>query len=220
MHTISKVFLADDHGILREGLKHILNQTGYCEVVGEAANGKEALEKIDEIKPDIVILDISMPELTGIEAARKIRKYHPEMKVIILSRHDNEEYLEQLLKYGIHGYVLKDDAGHDLIRAMEAVLKGETYLSPRITTRIMKDLSAPGREKRDPGTSRFQSLTNREREILKLIAEGKSNEDIGQDLRISPRTVKVHRSNLMRKLDVHKVADLVKYAVKTGLIEP
>ncbi len=220
MQTISRVFLADDHGILREGLKHILMQSSFCEVVGEAADGKEALEKIDEIKPDIVIMDISMPEMTGIEAARKIRKYYPDMKVIILSRHDNEEYLEQLLKYGIHGYVLKDDAGHDLIRAIEAVLKGETYLSTRITTRIMKDLSGSGREKKEAGTSRYQTLTNREREILKLIAEGKSNEEIGKGLRISPRTVKVHRSNLMKKLDVHKVADLVKYAVKTGLVEP
>ncbi len=215
------VLLADDHGILREGVKHILNQSGLCEIVGEAADGREALDKIDTLKPDIVILDISMPEVTGIEVARRIRKYYPAMKVIILSRHDNEEYLEQLIKHGIHGYVLKDDAGNDLTRAIEAVQKGETYLSPRITSHLMKDFSGErGKDAEGVASGQFSLITNREREILKLIAEGKSNDEIGDSLRISPRTVKVHRSNLMRKLSVHKVTDLVKYAVRAGLVEP
>lgn len=214
------VFLADDHGILREGLRHIINQSGMCEVVGEAGDGQTALEQIDQLHPDIVILDISMPNLTGIEAARRIRKYHADMKIIILSRHDNEEYVEQLLKYGIHGYVLKDDAGNDLLRALDAVLKDETYLSPRITKQIMHDLTGPRKKNVDPASGQFSILTNREREILKLIAEGNSNEEIARMLWISPRTVKVHRSNLMKKLDVHRVADLVKYALKAGLIEP
>lgn len=211
-----KLFIADDHGILREGLKHILNSMPGCEVVGEAADGQEALERIEEIKPDLAILDISMPEMTGIEVARRLRKYNPQIKIIVLTRHDNEEYVDQLLKYGIQGYVLKDDAGDDLMRAVEAVRKDETYLSPRITKKLMSDYGRPNR-RQDSG--QFSLLTNREREILKLIAEGKTNEQIAKQLWISPRTAKVHRANIMKKLDVHKVADLVKYAIKTGLVE-
>ncbi len=212
-----KVFLADDHAILREGLKHILNADPSVEVVGEAADGQSAFEKIEQLKPDVVVMDISMPSMTGIEAARKLRKYDPEIKIIMLTRHDNEEYVDQLLKYGIHGYVLKDDAGDDLIRALEAIRKNETYLSPRITKKLMTDYGRPSRPREGAGP--FSLLTNREREILKLIAEGKTNEQIAKALWISPRTAKVHRANIMKKLDVHKVADLVKYAIKTGLVE-
>lgn len=212
-----RVFLADDHAILREGLRHILNSQPDLEVIGEAGDGQSAYEKIEELKPDIVVMDISMPQMTGIEAARKLRRYDPEIKIIMLTRHDNEEYVDQLLKYGIHGYVLKDDAGDDLLRAIEAIKKNETYLSPRITKRIMDDYGRPARLK--DGSGPFALLTNREREILKLIAEGKSNEEVARSLWISPRTAKVHRANIMKKLDVHKVADLVKYAIKTGLVE-
>lgn len=214
-----RIYLADDHAILREGLKYILINNTPCEVVGEAGDGQTAMEEIEVLKPDIVILDISMPNLTGIEVTRRLRKYHPEMKVVILSRHDNEEYVEQLLKYGIHGFVLKDEAGNDLVRAVEAVIKDEVYLSPRITRNLMSDIKNPG-ERKSESSGQFTLLTNREREILKLIAEGKSNEEVARLLWISPRTVKVHRANLMKKLDVHRVADLVKYALKAGLIEP
>lgn len=221
--SVATVFLADDHGVLREGLKYIIEAGGKCQVVGEASNGREALQMIDELIPRIVVMDISMPEMTGIEATRQLRRYHPDMKIIILSRHDNEEYIEQLLKYGIHGYVLKDDAGTDIARAIDAVLAGQTYLSPRITSRIMRDFGQEKKKAPEEGAEKphlFSTLTNREIEILKLVAEGKSSEQIATDLRISPRTVKVHRSNLMKKLDVHKSTDLVKYAVKSGLIEP
>ncbi len=212
-----RVFLADDHAILREGLRHILIKTGYCEVVGEAGDGQQALEQIEQLKPDMVILDISMPAMTGIEIARRLRRYHPDIKIIILSRHDNEEYVTQLLKFGIHGYVLKDDAGNDLIRAIEAINKNETYLSPRITKQLMTGMSGGG--KKSESTGQFTKLTNREREVLKLIAEGNSNSEIAKTLWISPQTVKIHRQNMMKKLDIHKVADLVKYAIKSGIIE-
>lgn len=215
-----RIFLADDHTILREGLKHILTTLPDCEVVGEAGDGQQALEAIEQLKPDIAVMDISMPVTTGIEVTRKLRRYHPDIKIIVLSRHDNEEYVYQLLKYGIHGYIVKEEAGDDLLRAVEAVLKGETYLSPRIAKKVMSDFRAGSRKENDaPIAQQFSVLTNREREILKLIAEGMSNEEIAKALWISPRTAKVHRANIMKKLDVHKVADLVKYAIKAGLVE-
>ena len=207
-----KIFLADDHGILREGVKMILSASNNCEVVGESDDGKDALDKIEKIKPDIAILDISIPSMTGIEVARHLKKSSPSIKIIILSRHDNEEYIKQLLKYNINGFVLKEEAGEDLLQCIESVMQGKTYLSPRIESQ----LSEFGSNKHD---NPFISLTNREREILKLIAEGKSSEDIAVILDISSRTVKVHRANMMKKLDVHKVADMVKYAIKSGMIE-
>ena len=206
------VFLADDHAIMREGLRHILNTVDFLEVIGEAGDGGEALERIESMKPDMVILDISMPTVTGVDIARRLRRYYPAIKVIVLSRYDNQEYVQQLLKYGIHGYVLKDDAGQDLLRAIEAVRKDETYLSPRITKHLMSDMGGES-------SGQFTKLTNREREVLKHIAEGKSTDEIAKLLWISPRTVKIHRQNIMKKLDLHKVADLVKYAIKAGLVE-
>ena len=217
MQKQTRVYLADDHRILREGLRHILSEISGCEVVGEAGDGRQALQEIEEIKPDVAVLDISMPNLTGIEISRQLRRYHPEIKIIILSRHDNEEYIEQLLKHGVDGYVLKDDAGDDLLRAVEAVVKGEKYLSPRIASKVMRDLQRPARN--PAADSPFVLLTNREREILKLIAEGKTNEEIARALWISPRTAKAHRANIMKKLDVHKVTELVRYAIRSGLVE-
>lgn len=215
-HTI---FLADDHGIMREGLRHILNSVRGCRVIGEAGDGQDAYQQIEETRPHIAVLDISMPGMTGIEIARRLRRYHPEIKIIMLSRHDNEEYIDQLLKYKVDAYVLKDDAGEDLIRAVEAVIKNENYLSPRITGKVMQDYGRRNRSAAPEVSGQFTRLTNREREILKLIAEGNSNDEIAKILWISPRTAKVHRANIMKKLDVHKVTDLVKYAIKAGLIE-
>ena len=217
-----KLYLADDHAILREGLRHILEGPGNAEIIGESGDGQTALEEIESLKPDMVILDISMPSMTGVEITRRLRRYYPEIKIIILSRHDNLEYVEQLLKHGINGFVLKDDAGKDLLRAMEAIQKDETYLSPRITKQLMSGYKETGKKApvNEEAASHFTKLTNREREILKLVAEGNSNEQIAKMLWLSPRTVKIHRQNVMRKLDAHKVTDLVKYAIKAGLIEP
>ena len=214
-HKKTTYYLVDDHAILREGLKHILLTMPENEIIGEAGDGGIALEEIDRLKPDVVVLDISLPTVSGIEITRKIRKYHPETFIIILSRHDNEEYISQLLKYGIHGFVLKDEAGEDLLRAVDAIRKGEKYLSPRIAKQLMEGYETRGKKNDD----QFSVLTNREREILKLIAEGNSNDQIAEILWISPRTVKVHRQNIMAKLKVNKVTDLVKYAIKSGIIE-
>jgi len=217
----TKIFLADDHAIVREGLRYILGSvTGY-EVVGESGDGREALGMIEKLKPDIAIIDISMPGMTGVEIARQVKKYTRTVRIIILSRHDNEEYVNELLKLGVNGYVLKDNAGDDLLRAVAEVSKGNIYLSPRITRKIVTDYLSPNvREAAGRPDSQFTALSTREREILKLIAEGRSNAEIASTLWISDKTVKVHRSNIMKKLGIHKVADLVKYAVKSGLVEP
>lgn len=216
------VYLADDHAILREGLKHILEGAGYLKIVGEAGDGQQAILEIEQMNPDLVILDISLPKMTGIEMSRRLRKYRPDIKILILSRHDNEEYIEQLLKIGIHAYVLKDDAGDDLLRAIEAISRNQTYLSSGITARVVAGFASDATDKmetNDDSSRIFDVLTNREREILKLIAEGHSTEQIAKSLWISPSTVKVHRQNIMKKLDLHKVADLVKYAIRAGLVE-
>ncbi|HOS41931.1 MAG TPA: response regulator transcription factor [Spirochaetota bacterium] len=215
--TRTRIFLADDHAILREGLRHIISSVPEYEVVGEAGDGKEALEMIEKLRPDVAVLDISMPLMTGIEVSRQVRKYWPEMKIIILSRHDNEEYIEQLIKYGVHAYILKDSAGADLLKAIAEVLRGNVFLSPAIMTKIVSGI-APGKSVRADDTL-FGTLTEREIQVLKLIAEGKSTGEIAGLLRISDKTVKVHRTNIMAKLGAHKVADLVRYAVRQGLID-
>lgn len=212
-----KLYLAEDHAIVREGIMLILSTVNDLEVIGGSGDGREALEQIEALKPDLVILDISLPGMTGIEITHSLRRYHPQIKIVILSRHDNHEYLDQLMKEGIHGYVLKDDAGDDLVRAIQAVRKGETYLSPRIATRLVSGLRGQGSDQLSTG--QFTLLSNREREVLKLIAEGLTNEEIGKKLWISGKTVKVHRQNIMKKLDIHRVADLVKYAIKSGIVE-
>jgi DNA-binding NarL/FixJ family response regulator len=210
-----KIYLADDHRILREGLKMILKTQTSFEIIGESGEGVKALEEIENLKPDLAILDISMPGMTGIEISRNILKEDRRIKVIILSRHDNEEYVKQALKYGIHGYVLKDDAGEDLLQAVESVFNGKTYLSPRISNRLVDMNHLPQRENEES----LIILTNREREIVKLVAEGNSNEQIAKALHISPSTAKVHRANTMKKLGLHKAADIVKYAIKEGILE-
>lgn len=220
MNNEVKLFLADDHTILREGLKLIIEDVPHYTVVGEAGDGKEALEMIEKLKPHIAILDISMPTMSGIDVVRYMKKYVPESKIIILSRHDNEEYVKELLKSGVNGYVLKDDAGDDLLRAIDAVLKDNVYLSPGVATRVVSDYVAiekVGDQER--AGSQFDLLTGREREVLKLIAEGRSGQEIAECLRISPRTVKVHRANIMKKLGVHKSSELVIYAVRNNMIE-
>lgn len=214
------IFLADDHVILREGLKHILMEDKSIEIVGEAGDGRDAVEKIDKIKPDVAILDISMPILSGLEAARVIRKYDKDIKLIILTRHDNDEYVQQAIKNGVNGFILKDSAGDDLLKAVRDVVNGNIYLSPKIVTNFVKT-GIPILYNRN-SNNQIQVkglLSNREKEVLKLVAEGKSSNEIALILRISPKTVKVHRLNIMNKLDVHNVSELVRYAIKCGLID-
>ncbi|TGL62039.1 response regulator [Leptospira sarikeiensis] len=218
--SVCKLYLVDDHAILREGLRLIISGQNDLEIIGENGNAEQALDEIGKLEPDILITDISMPGVSGIDLVKGVKRYYPKVQVIILSRHDNEEYIQKLVDLGINGYVLKDDAGEDLLRAIDAVRRKETYLSPRIATRV---LSGIGRKKtgelQEEGPSVFSVLSDRERQILKLISEGNSNEKIGKLLHISPATVKVHRANIMKKLDLHKVADLVVYAIRAGIVE-
>ncbi|EPG64559.1 response regulator [Leptospira wolffii] len=218
--AVCKLYLVDDHAILREGLRLIISGQSDLEIIGENGNAEQALDEIGKLEPDILITDISMPGVSGIDLVKGVKRYYPKVQVIILSRHDNEEYIQKLVDLGINGYVLKDDAGEDLLRAIDAVRRKETYLSPRIATRV---LSGIGRKKTgdqpEEGPSVFSVLSDRERQILKLISEGNSNEKIGKLLHISPATVKVHRANIMKKLDLHKVADLVVYAIRAGIVE-
>ena len=218
-----RIFLADDHSVMREGLKYLIkSNTGY-DVVGESGDGKEAYEKIEKLKPDIALLDISMPTMTGIELSRQIHKYVPNTRVIIFSRHDDEEYVNQVMKYGAKGYVLKEDTGEDLLKAIKEVLNGNIFVSSSISAKIVNNYyriqKYSENKKHKKKNSIFDILSNREIEILKLITDGKPTAKIASILRISANTVKVHRANIMKKLNTHKVTDLVKFAIKNGLAD-
>jgi len=207
-----RVLLADDHVIVREGLKNILLQEGF-EIAGEASDGKRAVELAKGIRPDIALIDFSMPVLNGIDAAREIHGLLPQTKTILLTMYKEEQYVLEALRAGIKGYVLKTQAGVDLVRAIRAILQGETYLSPGISEGVVKAALAKGDAAMDP-------LTQREREVLQHIAEGKTNKEVSQQLGMSVKTVESHRRNIMTKLNIHETAGLVRHAIKIGLIQP
>lgn len=213
-----RVLLADDHTIVRQGLRALLDSQEDIEVVGEAEDGRQAFEKTKELIPDVVVIDITMPNLNGIEATRQIKKLNPEIKVLVLTVHDNEEYIHQILQAGASGYLLKESAVTDLVSAINAVKKGGIFLSPAISKVVVKDYIRHAEE----GTGDFDSLnilTNREREVLQLIAEGHTNREVAHLLKLSVKTVDVHRSHIMEKLNIHDVTGLVKYSIRKGLIK-
>ncbi len=213
-----KILLADDHTIVRQGLARLLEDHAEFKVIGEAVNGNMAIEKSISLKPDVVIMDIAMPLLNGIEAARRIRRQLPQSKIIILSMYAHEHYIHELLEAGISGYLIKDSSGRDIIDAIHAAMKGETFLSPSIS-KVLVDRYLSLR-KSSPKEERFNQLSNREREIFQLIAEGHSTKKISQMLCISISTVKTHRQKIMEKLEVDSPAQLVHYAISLGLVEP
>lgn len=211
-----KVLLAEDHTIVRKGIRSLLAEASDIEVVGEAEDGREAVEKVESLRPDIVLMDITMPHLNGLEATRQILKQFPDVKVLILTMYTNEAYIFQVLQAGASGYLVKQSAPAELLSAIEAVHRGDTFLSPSISRKIVNQYLEHGQ-----GTavrSRYDDLTGREREILQLITEGCSNKDIAEKLFISVKTVGVHRNNLMEKLDIHNTTELVKYALRKGII--
>jgi DNA-binding NarL/FixJ family response regulator len=210
-----KILLADDHTILREGIKVLLNREIDMEVVAEAEDGVQALEKVRQEKPDVVVMDISMPKISGLDATKEITETFPDTKVVILTMHDNEEYLVQALKSGAKGYVLKEAAATDLAEAIRAVIRGDAYLYPAVARKLVDDYVNRVRTIRTAA----DSLTPREREVLKLVAEGHTNKEIADFLGISIKTVENHRTNLMRKLDLHDRTELARYAIKIGLVE-
>jgi two-component system, NarL family, response regulator NreC len=212
-----RILIADDHGIVRTGLKLLLDRISEMEVVGEAADGREAVRLAAELRPDIVIMDIAMPLLNGLQAAHVIRENAPA-GVIFLSMHTDESYILKALDAGARGYLLKDNADEDIERAIRSVAVGKPFFSPAIARALFEDdvrLMRKGRAQ-----DSYDLLTEREREILQLLAEGKSNKEAAAVLNLSPYTVETHRANLMQKLGLHNTAEIVLYAVRKGIITP
>ena len=209
-----RVLLAEDHKLVRAGIRSLLQDLIGIEVVGEAGNGREALQLMETLHPDVVLMDIAMPELNGLEAAKRINKDFPGVRVIILSMHTSEEYVLQALRAGAAGYLLKDANPVELELAIKAVVQGETYLSPAVSKHVVKDyLRRVGKQ-----TDLLQVLTSRQREVLQLIAEGHATKEIADKLDIGVKTVETHRAQLMDRLDIHDEAGLVRYAMRVGLI--
>lgn len=208
--------LADDHTVMRSGLKLLLEREPDFSVVGEAQDGREAVRVVDEHSPDVVVMDVAMPNLNGIEATTRILDAHPRTAVIILSMHSDEGYVLRALKAGARAYLLKDSAESDLIAAVRKVKEGRTFFSPAISNLLVEDYV---REIRNRGVEdSYELLTGRERELLQLLAEGKTTKEAAAYLQLSPYTVDTHRGNLMRKLNVNSLAELILYAVRKGII--
>lgn len=211
-----RVLLADDHGIVRKGLRFLLERQSGMEVTGEASNGREAVKLAEALNPDVVIMDIAMPQLNGIEATAQIVKRNPGTGVIILSMHADEGYLVRALAAGAKGYLLKDSAETDLVRAVQAVANGRPFFSPAIAQTLLEDYMRHLQQKGLQDS--YDLLTEREKEILQLLAEGKTNKDVASLLNLSVYTVETHRTNIMQKLDLHNTAEIVLYAVRKKII--
>lgn len=211
-----RIVVAEDHTILREGLRMLLSSNPDFEVVGEAQDGLEAIRMVDSLKPDLILMDLSMPRMNGIGAIQEIKKQSPTTKILVLTVHKTEEYILATLKAGADGYILKDATHSELMLAIDNIFSGKSYLSPGISEKVIEGY-LEGRKTIKSSTS-WDTLTQREREILKMIAEGYKNKDIADYLCISAKTVEKHRANLMRKLDLHSASSLTAFAMEKGLI--
>ncbi len=216
MKEKKKIVIAEDHTILREGLRALLSANPDFEIVGEAEDGRDAVRCVEKSQPDIVLMDLSMPRMNGLGAIVEIKKISPETKILVLTVHRTEEYIHATLEAGADGYLLKDAKLAELMAAVNNVLEGKTYLSPSISDKVIEGY-LDGKRGGDASSS-WDALTQREREILKLIAEGYKNKDIGDYLCISVKTVEKHRANLMKKLDLHNVSGLTAFAIEKGLV--
>lgn len=212
-----KVIIADDHTIVRKGLCAILAGESEIEVVGEAEDGRDAIRKVEQLQPDVVLLDIAMPLLNGLEATRQLRKRYAKLKILILTMHDNEEYVFEALRAGASGYLVKRSAPNELISAIKAVYREGSFLSPAVSKKVIDQYVRVGLKKVKEDKE-YGKLTEREREILQLIAEGRANREIAELLNISIKTVESHRSHLMEKLNIRNIAELTQYAIRKGLI--
>lgn len=211
-----RLLVGDDHTLVRQGLRKILEERPDWEVVAEVGDGRDAIRRAAALKPDVAILDVGMPLLNGIDATQQIVRKTPETKVLILSMHSDEAYVTRALQAGAKGYLLKDSAGKDLIKAVAAVAVGQSFFSPSVASLMLDDYV-----RRVAGTGvadRYESLSEREREIFQLIAEGRTNKEVAELLTISPATVETHRAHILQKLDIHNTAELVLYAVRRGVI--
>jgi DNA-binding NarL/FixJ family response regulator len=218
MNTL-EILIADDHELIREGLKTLIERQPGWKVCGEAANGRRAVEMAQELKPNVVVLDISMPELNGIEAARQIRKMCPETEVLILTMQESEGLVRDVLKAGARGFILKTDTTRLLITAIEALAQHKPFFTGQVSELVLREFLDPGRAA-PAGDGERGRLSPREGEIIQLIAEGRSNKEVATRLGISVKTVDAHRTNIMRRLNLHSVAELVRYAIREKIIEP
>lgn len=207
-----RVVLADDHVLVRQSLKSLLEREGF-HVVGEASDGQEAIRRVESLHPNIAVMDISMPTLNGVDAARELSRSSPKTNSILLTQHNEDQYVSEALEAGVKGYVLKSQAACDLVQAINQISRGEAYLSPGVFGAVMEAFRSKSERPRDP-------LTARERQVLQLIAEGKSTKDVASLLGISTKTAESHRTRLMQKLDIHETASLVRYAVRRGIVQP
>ena len=207
-----RILVADDHAVVRQGFKMILDAQADMEIVGEAGNGREAVELAEQLHPDVVVMDVSMPELNGIEATRRLATSVPRARVVALSMHKDSVYVREILRAGARGYLLKDSGAADLVAAIRAVASGESYLSPAVSNAVLDDY-------RKHATNPIDLLTSREREVLQLLAEGKTNKEIAGVLNLSVYTVEAHRGRILEKLNLHSIGELVLFAVRNGLIE-
>lgn len=212
-----RVLVADDHGIVRAGVRLLVDAQPDMTVVGEAADGLEAIQQVAQLHPDVVLMDVAMPRLGGVEATRRLRTAFPEVRILALTMLDNERYFFQLLQAGAAGYVVKGGSPEDLLTAIRAVSQGQVYLHPTVTRFLVEDYLQ--RLERGEGADSYARLTEREREVLHLLAEGKKGREIAEELQVSPHTVERHRANIMAKLNLHSRADLIKYAIRKGLID-
>lgn len=217
METRRKIVIAEDHTILRAGLRVLLSGQNGLEVIGEAGDGREAIRKVDTLQPDLLLIDLSMPKLNGIDAIREIKSQHPEIKIIVLTVHKSEEYIIAALQAGANGYMLKDASQNELLLAIDYVINGKTFLSPSISDKVVDAFL--NTDKKDKPAAVLDNLTAREREILKLVAEGNTNKKIAEHLCISLKTVEKHRSNLMQKLDLRNTAALTAYAIAKKMVD-
>src|SRR5467141_4149619 len=213
-----RILVADDHQVVRTGLRALLESKTGWQVCAEASNGREAVEKASQLKPDVAVLDIGMPLLNGVEATRQIRKLSPQTEILILTMHDSELLIQEVLGAGAHGYILKDDADRNLIAAVDALRRHKPFLSPRVSDAVSKAVQPSGEGFAWQRSSRGR-LTPREREIVQLLAEGKSNKEIAVVLGISVKTAETHRANIMLKLDFHSITELVRYALRNKMID-
>jgi DNA-binding NarL/FixJ family response regulator len=212
-----RILIADDHDIVRKGLRMLLEEHPGWEVCGEARSGREAVERAAELTPHVVVIDVSMPDLNGLEATRQIRKSCPKTEVLVITYHDSDEMAGEVLDAGARGYVLKSDSNRDLVHAVEALSQHKPFFTARVTEIF---LANRGSRITDPAESMRNRLTMREREILQLLAEGKTTKEVASALGIAIKTSDTHRSNIMRKLDAHSVAELVRYAIRNKVVEP
>ena len=213
-----RVVIADDHAILREGLRALLATTDDIEVVGEAADGREAISRVQALRPDIVIMDAAMPGLGGLEATLELRRTHPDVKIVVLTQYEDREYIRRFLQAGVSGYLLKKSAGKELASAIRAAARGGLVLDPEVAKEALRE-PAPSDGSGSGGSSLYDTLTDREKQVLKLVAEGHSNKEVAELLDISVKTAMSHREHVMEKLDLHSRTDLIKFALRKAIIQ-